>query len=57
MVWRLSIRKHISPKKNLSVDVFIPIYNESVDLVRKTLGAAIDIEYPHKTYLLDCDTS
>jgi cellulose synthase (UDP-forming) len=53
MIWRLSIRKHIPPKKNLSVDVFIPIYNESVDLVRKTLGAAINIEYPHKTYLLD----
>jgi len=53
MVWRLPIRKHIPPKKNLTVDVLIPIYNESVDLVRKTLGAAVDIEYPHKTYLLD----
>ncbi|NBV39982.1 MAG: hypothetical protein EBR80_02150 [Proteobacteria bacterium] len=53
MVWRLPIREHILPKKNLSVDVFIPIFNESVDLVQKTLGAAIDIDYPHKTYLLD----
>ena len=53
MVWRLPIREHIPPKKNLSVDVFIPIFNESVDLVQKTLGAAIDIDYPHKTYLLD----
>jgi cellulose synthase (UDP-forming) len=53
MVWRIPTRKHIPPKKNLSVDVFIPIFNESVDLVQKTLGAAIDIDYPHKTYLLD----
>ncbi|MFN5132930.1 MAG: glycosyltransferase, partial [Candidatus Fonsibacter sp.] len=53
MVWRLPVRKHIPPKKNLSVDVLIPIYNESVDLVQKTLGAAVNIDYPHKTYLLD----
>jgi cellulose synthase (UDP-forming) len=37
----------------LSVDVFIPTYNESVALVRKTLLAARAMDYPHKTWLLD----
>jgi cellulose synthase (UDP-forming) len=37
-----------------SVDVFIPTYNEPVDVVRRTVIGALAIDYPHKcVYLLD----
>ena len=37
-----------------TVDIFIPTYNESVDIVRRTVIGAQAIEYPHKTvYVLD----
>lgn len=35
------------------VDVFIPTYNEPVELLRETLVCAINMRYPHKTYILD----
>ncbi len=35
------------------VDVFIPVANEPLTIVEKTVQAAIDIEYVHKTYVLD----
>jgi cellulose synthase (UDP-forming) len=37
-----------------SVDVFVPSYNESIDIVRRTLIGAIAMEYPRKqVFLLD----
>ncbi|HET7292927.1 MAG TPA: UDP-forming cellulose synthase catalytic subunit [Vicinamibacteria bacterium] len=37
-----------------SVDVFIPTYNESIEIVRRTLIGALAIEYPRKqVFLLD----
>ena len=37
-----------------SVDVFIPTYNEPVDVVRRTVIGALAIDYPNKhVYLLD----
>lgn len=53
MTWRLP--KRISPPAppGLKVDVFIPTYNESAELVRNTLVAAIHMDYPHETWLLD----
>jgi cellulose synthase (UDP-forming) len=36
-----------------SVDVFVPVYDESVDLVEDALHAALAMRYPHRTYLLD----
>ena len=37
----------------LSVDVFIPTYDEPDDVVRRTVLAALAIRYPHETWLLD----
>jgi cellulose synthase (UDP-forming) len=37
----------------LTVDVFIPVFDEPDALVEKSLEAAIAIGYPHQTYLLD----
>jgi cellulose synthase/poly-beta-1,6-N-acetylglucosamine synthase-like glycosyltransferase len=37
----------------LTVDVFIPVYDEPFDLVERSLAAAVAMTYPHRTYLLD----
>lgn len=56
-VWYLYCRfqKPKVPKdfSGLSVDVFVTAYNEPKGLVKRTLGAAKKITYPHRTYLLD----
>jgi len=53
-IWR---RRHRGdpppPKREATVDVFIPCYNEPLDLVRDTALAARDILWPHSTYILD----
>lgn len=53
MCWRLTVRKAPEAPAGMSVDVFVPSYNENIDLVRKTLIAAIKMHYPHTTWLLD----
>jgi cellulose synthase (UDP-forming) len=53
MCWRLTERHASPPRPGIGVDVFVPTYNESVELVRKTLLAACAMDYPHKTWLLD----
>jgi cellulose synthase (UDP-forming) len=53
MCWRLTIRRAPPVRMGVSVDVFVPTYNESVDLVRKTLLAARGMDHPHTTWLLD----
>ena len=49
------ITHHLAPPapQNVSVDVFIPTYDEPTDLVRRTVLAALAIRYPHETWLLD----
>ena len=37
----------------LSVDVFVPAYNEPASLVERTLRAAKAMQHPHRTFLLD----
>lgn len=53
MVWRLSERKPPAPESGLSVDVFITTYNEPVSMIKRTLVAAMAMDYPHQTWLLD----
>lgn len=53
MTYRQAARIVPASPDGLTVDVFIPTYDESVDLVRQTLLAALRIDYPHKTWLLD----
>jgi cellulose synthase (UDP-forming) len=56
-VWYIYLHtKHpetIEPSSDLTVDVFIPTYDEPLWLVERTLKAAIAIRYPHHTYLID----
>jgi cellulose synthase (UDP-forming) len=53
MCWRLSERHAPPPRPGISVDVYIPTYSEPVDLVRKTVLAAMAMDYPHRTWILD----
>lgn len=53
MCWRLSVRRCGPPQTLRSVDVFVPTYNESPALVRKTLLAALAMEHRHTVWLLD----
>ena len=36
-----------------AVDVLVPVYDESIELVETSLRAMIAMRYPHRTYLLD----
>jgi cellulose synthase/poly-beta-1,6-N-acetylglucosamine synthase-like glycosyltransferase len=38
---------------NRTVDVFVPTYNEDPDILRVTLQACVNMNYPHNTYLCD----
>lgn len=50
---RLTTRTPPAPPINATVDVLIPTYNESPEIVRRTLIAAAGMNYPHVTWLLD----
>lgn len=53
-VWRLRIRGEPPPAPpGLRVDVFITTYNEPIELVMETARAALAIDYPHRTWVLD----
>lgn len=53
MMWRPKLRSSPAPPPDLAVDVFITTYSEPVALVRETAVAALNIRYPHNTYVLD----
>ena len=53
MTWKLTVRLPIDAPPGLSVDVLIPTYNEPVELVRRTLLAARNLQYPCTVWLLD----
>lgn len=38
---------------SLTVDVFIPTFNEDIELLSRTISACLKMKYPHKTYVLD----
>ncbi|WP_183093969.1 glycosyltransferase [Nocardioides stalactiti] len=53
-IWRIKRRGDAPPPDpEATVDVFITTYNEPVDLVMVTALAALEIAWPHETYILD----
>jgi cellulose synthase (UDP-forming) len=52
-VWREKHRGEPPAAEQATADVFITCYNEPVELVRRTVKAALSIHYPHRTYVLD----
>jgi cellulose synthase (UDP-forming) len=53
MTWRILEREAPPPLPDASVDVFVPTYNEPVEMLRRTIMAARNMTYPHQTWLLD----
>ncbi len=53
MVWRLSERRAPEAKPGHSVDVFITTINEPAAIVRRTALTALNMDYPHRVYILD----
>jgi cellulose synthase (UDP-forming) len=41
------------PPVGLNVDIFIPTYNEDLDILEATVFGCGKVRYPHKTYVLD----
>ena len=54
-VWRIRERGEppSPPEAGFTVDVFVTTYNEPLELVLRTARAALDITYPHTTWILD----
>ena len=53
IAWNPTRYARPKPIVGKTVDVFIPTYNESVDLLRETVLCAVNVKYPHETYILD----
>ena len=53
VTFKRRVRAPRPPRDGLVVDVFITTRNEDLDLVRRTVVAAMAIRYPHETWLLD----
>jgi cellulose synthase (UDP-forming) len=53
--WRIRERGEppSTPAAGYTVDVFVTTYNEPVEMVMRTAQAALDIDYPHTTWILD----
>jgi cellulose synthase (UDP-forming) len=51
--WRRVVLRAGSPEDGLAVDVFITVYNEPIDVIRRTALGAIAMDYAHETWILD----
>lgn len=51
--WKSTHHQSTAPVPHRTVDVFIPTYNEPLNLLRETVVCAVSMHYPHKTYILD----
>jgi cellulose synthase/poly-beta-1,6-N-acetylglucosamine synthase-like glycosyltransferase/tetratricopeptide (TPR) repeat protein len=52
-IWEIEDVPQLDPLEDVSVDVYIPTYNEDASLLRATVNAAKAMEYNHRTFLLD----
>jgi cellulose synthase (UDP-forming) len=46
-------RTYKPPRSGLKVDIFIPTYNENIEILEATMVGCRKIKYPHRTYILD----
>ena len=53
MTWRLIYPTAPQAKYKYTVDVFIPTFNEPIDVLSATLAGCAAISHPHQTYVLD----
>jgi cellulose synthase (UDP-forming) len=53
MTWHIKPIPHPPAPWGRSVDIFIPTYNEDLSILRMTILGAINVRYPHETWVLD----
>jgi cellulose synthase (UDP-forming) len=53
LLWRLRWRRGPAARPGGTLDVLIPVCGEPIEMVEETLRAALAVEYPHATYLLN----
>jgi cellulose synthase (UDP-forming) len=51
--WKVRDREPPDAPSGVAIDVFITVYNEPLEVVRRTAIGARAIRYPHRTYVLD----
>ncbi len=53
-IWlKARVRPDTTPAPSITVDVFVVAYKEPVELIEKTLRAAVEMRHPHSIFLLD----
>ena len=52
-IWEIKQPETIPAPSGKTVDVFLPTYNEDVELLRGSIAALNRLDYPHKTFVLD----
>ena len=53
MSWNFRRRKSPPTLQDVSVEVWVPVYREPIDVIRRTLRAAKNIDHPHDTRVFD----
>ncbi|MCR9115905.1 MAG: glycosyltransferase [bacterium] len=52
-IWDTSDPEPVAPTAGKRVDVYLPTYNEDAQLLRGSINALNQLDYPHTTYVLD----
>ncbi len=53
MTWDVKPVPHPPAPRGRTVDIFIPTYNEDLSILRMTILGALNVRYPHETWVLD----
>ncbi len=53
MTWDITPIPHDAAPPDHSVDILIPTYNEDLSILKITILGALNVRYPHKTWVLD----
>jgi len=53
MAWDIPPVPAAPPLPDRAVDIFIPTYNEDLAILRLTILGALNVRYPHQTWVLD----
>ncbi|HEU0298161.1 MAG TPA: glycosyltransferase [Longimicrobium sp.] len=51
--WKPKVHPQRRARRGTSVDVFVTVYDEPLEVIRKTAMGAREITYPHLTWILD----
>ena len=51
--WKYRHRQVKKSPEGLEVDVFVLTYQEPIEIIKKTIQAAKNIDYPHQVWVLD----